>query len=97
MALFTVNLTKTQIEELVQNVEPDDYVEYVLMADFNDYMAGIPALDILADVDHDNFDQFDEYAVKDGHGFWVSADSLAEIFEPYLDEMLQDYLDNTLG
>ena len=93
---INVTLNETQIEELIQNVETYDYAEFLPMTDWNDLMSGTPATEVIESIDMNNFDTYDEYAVLDGLGKWVSADSLAEIFEPFLDDMLQDYLDNTL-
>lgn len=93
---INVTLNEAQIEELVQHVDILDYVDYMPMIDWNDRMSSTPATEIIESVDMHNFDTCDEYAVLDGLGTWVSADSLAEIFEPFLDDMLQDYLDSTL-
>lgn len=93
---INVSLNETQIEELIQNVETYDYAEFLPMYDWNELMCGTPATEIIESIDMNNFDTCDEYAVLDGLGKWVSADSLAEIFEPFLDDMLQEYLDNTL-
>lgn len=96
MTTLHVELTEEQIEELIQNVETMNYVEYIHMIDWNDYMAGTPATEIIDSIDMLQFDTSDEYAVLDGHGRWVSSDSLEDIFSPFLDEMLQEYLDNNL-
>ena len=93
---INVTLNETQIEELVQHVDIIDYVDYLPMIDWNDLMSSTPATEIIESIDMNNFDPGDEYAVLDGAGYWMSADSLAEILEPFLDDMLQDYLDNTL-
>lgn len=93
---INVTLNETQIEELMQHVEIVDYVDFMPMIDWNDRMSSMPATEIIESVDMHNFDTCDEYAVMDGLGTWVSADSLAEILEPFLDDMLQDYLDCTL-
>ena len=93
---INVTLNETQIEELVQHVDILDYVDYMPMIDWNEYMSSTPATEIIESIDMNNFDTYDEYAVLDGLGKWVSADSLAEILEPFLDDMLQDYLNNNL-
>lgn len=93
---INVTLTESQIEELVQNVEITDYVDYMHMIDWDDYMSSTPATEIIDSIDMNNFDTSDEYAVLDGLGKWVSSDDLQEILEPFLDEMLQDYLDSNL-
>lgn len=96
MMEINVTLTESQIEELVQNVEITDYVDYMHMIDWNDYMSSTPATEIIDSIDMNNFDTCDEYAVLDGLGKWVSSDSLEEILEPFIDEMLQDYIDSNL-
>ena len=96
MTNINVTLNELQIEELIHNVDIYNYVEYLTMDDWNDHMEGIPATEIIDRIDMNNFDTCDEYAVLDGLNKWVTADSLVDIFEPYLDEMLQEYLDNTL-
>ena len=96
MTNINVTLNESQIEELVEHVEINDYVEFMTMDEWNDYQSGTPATEILESIDMYNFYPGDEYAVMDSLGTWVSADSLEEILEPYLDEMLQDYLDNNL-
>lgn len=96
MTNINVTLTEAQIEELVQHVDILDYVDYLPMIDWNDLMSSTPATEIIERIDMNNFDPGDEYAVMDSLGTWVSADSLAEILEPFLDDMLQDYLDSTL-
>lgn len=93
---INVTLNEAQIEELMEYVEIVDYVDFMPMIDWNDRMSSTPATEIIESVDMHNFDTCDEYAVMDGLGTWVSADSLAEILEPFLDDMLQDYLDSTL-
>lgn len=93
---INVTLNEAQIEELMQHVEILDYVDFMPMIDWNEYMSSTPATEIIESIDMNNFDTYDEYAVLDGLGKWVSADSLAEILEPFLDDMLQEYLDNTL-
>ena len=96
MTNINVTLNESQIEELVEHVEINDYVEFMTMDEWNDYQSGTPATEILESIDMNNFYPGDEYAVMDSLGTWVSTDSLVEILEPYLDEMLQDYLDNNL-
>ena len=96
MTKINVTLDESQIEELVQHVDITDYVDYMHMIDWNDRMSSLPATEIIDSVDMHNFDTCDEYAVLDCLGTWVSADSLQEILEPYLGDMLQDYLDSTL-
>ena len=96
MVEINVNLTALQLEELIQNVIITEYVEYLHMPDWNDSMTGESALEIIDSIDADQFDTSDRYAVVDGRGLWVSSDSLEEILEPYLDEMLQEYIDNNL-
>ena len=96
MMNINVTLTESQLEELVQNVEIVDYVDYMHMIDWNDYMSSTPATEVIDSIDMNNFDTCDEYAVLDGLGKWVSSDSLEEILEPFLPEMLQDYLDSNL-
>lgn len=94
--VLSAMLTDSQIMELAQNVEITDYVEYMHMIDWNEYMNSSQATEIIDSIDPDHFDTSDEYAVLDGHGRWVSSDSLNEILEPFLDDMLQDYLDSNL-
>lgn len=96
MMNINVTLNESQLEELVQNVDINDYVEYLHMDEWNDYQSGTPATEIIESIDMNNFDTGDEYAVMDSLGTWVSADSLEEILEPYLDEILQDYIDSNL-
>ena len=96
MTNINVTLNESQIEELVEHVEINDYIEFMTMDEWNDYQSGTPATEILESIDMNNFYPGDEYAVMDSLGTWVSTDSLVEILEPYLDEMLQDYLDNNL-
>lgn len=96
MTTLHVELTEDQIMELAQIVDIGDYVDFIPMIDWNGYMAGTPATEIIDSIDMNNFDTCDEYAVKDGLGQWVSSDSLGELLSPFLDEMLQDYLDNNL-
>lgn len=96
MLEINITLTETQIEELIQNVDIYDYAEFLPMMDWNDHMNGVPATEVIDRIDMNNFDTCDEYAVLDGLSKWVSADSLADIFAPYIDEMLQDYLDGKL-
>lgn len=96
MTNINVTLTESQIEELVHHVDITDYVDYLPMIDWNDLMSSTPATEIIESIDMNNFDPGDEYAVMDSLGTWVSADSLEEILEPFLDDMLQEYLDNTL-
>ena len=96
MTNINVTLNESQIEELVEHVEINDYVEFMTMDEWNDYQSGTPATEILESIDMYNFYPGDEYAVMDSLGTWVSADSLEEILMPYLDDMLQDYLDNNL-
>ena len=96
MTNINVTLNESQIEELVEHVEINDYIEFMTMDEWNDYQSGTPATEILESIDMNNFYPGDEYAVMDSLGTWVSSDSLVEILEPYLDDMLQDYLDNNL-
>src|SRR5699024_3496373 len=96
MTNINITLNESQIEELVEHVDINDYVEFMTMDEWNDYQSGTPATEIIESIDMSNFDTCDTYAVLDGLGTWVSADSLAEILEPFLDDMLQEYLDNTL-
>lgn len=96
MMNIRVTLDETHIEELVQHVNINDHVEYLHMDEWNDYMSSTPATEIIGSIDMNNFDPNDEYAVMDGLGTWISANSLAEILKPFLDDMLQEYLDNTL-
>lgn len=96
MMEIIVTLTESQLEELVQNVEIVDYVDYMHMIDWNDYMNSMQATEIIDSIDMNNFDTSDEYAVLDGLGKWVSSDSLEEILEPFLPEMLQDYINSNL-
>src|SRR5699024_3012315 len=96
MTTLLVYLNESQIEELVEHVDINDYVEFMTMDEWNDYQSDTPATEIIESIDMSNFDTYDEYAVLDELGKWVSADSLAEILEPFLDDMLQEYLDNTL-
>ena len=95
---ITVTLNDGQIMELLQNVNSLDYVDFMYMEDWAEQMdvSGTSALEILNSVNFDNFDTNDKYVVSEGLGQWISSDSLHEILEPYLDEMLQDYLDNNL-
>ena len=96
MININVTLDELQIEELVHHVDITDYVDYLPMIDWNDRMSSTPATEIIESVDMHNFDTCDEYAVMDCLGTWISADSLEEVLMPYLDVMLQDYLDSTL-
>ena len=96
MTNINVTLNESQIEELVEHVDIYDYVEFMTMDEWNDYQSGTPATEIIESIDMNNFDPGDEYAVMDGLGYWVSADSLEEILEPFLDDILQEYLDTTL-
>ena len=93
-----VNLNEAQIEELIQNVNIFDYVDYQPMEDWDDYMntSGATAIEIIDSIDKEHFDTSDKFAVIDGTGYWVSTNSLEEILEPFIDDMLQDYLDSTL-
>ena len=96
MTKINVTLNESQIEELVQHVDIIDYVDYLPMIDWNDLMSSTPATEIIESIDMNNFDPGDEYAVLDGSGYWMSSDSLEDILMPYLDDMLQDYLDGQL-
>lgn len=96
MTNINITLTEAQIEELVQHVDIIDYVDYMPMIDWNELMSSTPATEIIESIDMNNFDPGDEYAVLDGAGYWMSSDSLEDILMPYLDVMLQDYLDSTL-
>src|SRR5699024_9457738 len=91
-----VYLNESQIEELVELVDINYYVEFMTMDEWNAFHSDTPATEILESIDISDFDTYDEYAVLDELGKWVSADSLAEILNPFLDDMLQEYLDNTL-
>lgn len=93
----SAQLNESQIEELMYNVDVSDCVEFKTMDEWNHYMDGMTATDIIDSIDINNFDTGDEYAVMDGLGQWYSSDSLMDILEPYLDEMLQEYIDNTLS
>ena len=95
---ITVTLNDGQIRELLQNVNRLDYVDFMYMGDWVEHMdvSGMSALEILNSVNFDSFDTNDKYVVSEGLGKWISSNSLHEILEPYLDEMLQDYLDNNL-
>ena len=94
--LLHVELNESQIEELVQNVEITDYIDFMTMDEWNDYMDGMQATEIIESIDMNNFDTCDAYAVLDGSGYWNSSDDLEEILEPYLADMLQEYLDGKL-
>ena len=96
MTNINVTLNETQIEELIQNVEITDYIDFMTMDEWNDLMTGETAIEIIESIDMNNFDTGDEYAVLDGSGYWNSSDDLEEILEPYLDDMLQEYLDGKL-
>ena len=95
---ITVTLNDGQIMELLQNVNSLDYVDFMFMEDWDEQMnvSGLSALEILNSVNFDSFDTSDKYVVSDGLDKWISSDSLHEILEPYLDDMLQDYIDNNL-
>lgn|SRR5699024_2204779 len=95
---ITVTLNDGQIMELLQNVNSLDYVDFMSMEDWEEHMnlSGMSALEILDSVDFDSFYTSDKYVVSEGLGKWISSDSLQEILEPYLDDMLQDYIDNNL-
>lgn len=96
MTNINVTLNESQIEELVEHVDINDYVEFMTMDEWNDLMTGESAIEIIESIDISDFDTGDEYAVLDGSGYWNSSDDLEEILEPFLDDMLQEYLDNTL-
>src|SRR5699024_1723657 len=96
MTNINVTLNESQLEELIQNVDITDYIDFMTMDEWNDLATGESAIEIIESIDISNFDTYDEYAVLDELGKWVSADSLAEILDPFLDDMLQEYLDNTL-
>src|SRR5699024_5391587 len=96
MTNINVTLNESQIEELVEHVDINDYVEFMTMDEWNDYQSGTPATEILESIDISDFDTGDTYAVLSGSGYWNSSDDLEEILEPFLDDMLQEYLDNTL-
>ena len=95
---ITVTLNDGQIMELLQNVNSLDYVDFMYMEDWAEQMdvSGMSALGILNSVNFDSFDTNDKYVISEVLGQWSSSNSLHEILEPYLDEMLQDYLDNNL-
>ena len=95
---ITVTLNDGQIMELLQNVNSLDYVDFMYMEDWAEQMdvSGMSALEILNSVNFESFDTNDKYVISEGLGQWISSNSLHEILEPYLDEMLQDYLDNNL-
>lgn len=97
MLIASVQLDDSQIEELILNVDISDHVQFMTMDEWNDYMDGMKATEIINSIDMNHFDTCDSYAVMDGHGSWVSSDDLQEILEPYLDEMLQEFIDNTLS
>src|SRR5699024_10144126 len=90
MTTLLVYLNESQIEELVEHVDINDYVEFMTMDEWNDYQSGTTATEIIESIDMSNFDTCDTYAELDVLGSWVSADSLAEILEPFLDDMLQE-------
>lgn len=96
MVEINVNLTALQLEELIQNVIISEYVEYLHMSDWDDSMTGESALEIIDSIDANQFDTSDRYAVVDGRGLWVSSDSLVEILEPFLEEIMQEYIDDNL-
>src|SRR5699024_9854933 len=96
MTTLSVYLNESQIMELVEHVEINDYVEFMTMDEWNDLMTGESAIEIIESIDMDNFDTGDEYAVLAGSGYWNSSDDLEVILEPFLGDMLQEYLDNTL-
>ena len=96
MTKINVTLDESQIEELVQHVDITDYVDYLPMDEWNNLMTGESAIEIIESIDMNNFDPGDEYAVLDGAGYWMSSDSLEDILMPFLDDMLQDYLDGQL-
>ena len=98
MVEINVNLTALQLEELIQNVNIFDYVEYQPMEDWDDYMdmSGATAIEIIDSIDKEHFNTSDRYAVVDGRGLWVSSDSLVEILEPFLEEIMQEYIDYNL-
>ena len=95
---ITVTLNEEQIMSLLQNVNSLDYVDFMFMEDWDEQMnvSGMSALEILGSVEFDSFDTSDKYVLSDGLDKWISSDSLHEILEPYLDDMLQDYIDNNL-
>ena len=95
---ITVTLNDGQIMELLQNVNSLDYVDFMFMEDWVEQMdvSGMSALEILNSVNFDSFDTSDKYVLSEGLDKWISSDSLQEILEPYLDDMLQDYLDSNL-
>src|SRR5699024_11120387 len=96
MTNINVTLNESQLEELIQNVDITDYIDFMTMDEWNDLATGESAIEIIESIDISNFDTYDEYAVLSGSGYWNSSDDLEEILEPFLDDMLQEYLDNTL-
>ena len=98
MMEINVTLNESQLEKLVHNVDIDDYVEFMFMEDWDEQMnvSGMSALEILDSVEFDSFDTRDKYVISEGLGKWISSNSLHEILEPYLDDMLQDHIDNNL-
>ena len=83
---------------LLQNVNSLDYVDFMFMEDWDEQMnvSGMSALEILGSVEFDSFNTSDKYVLSYGLDKWISSDSLHDILEPYLDDMLQDYIDNNL-
>lgn len=97
MIIASVQLDDSQIEELLHHVDVSDYVTFFTMDEWDDFMDGIQATEIIDSTGGNYFNTADVYAVEDSIGNWYSTDSLEEILEPYLDEMLQEFIDNTLS
>lgn len=93
---INVTLNESQIAELIHNVDVNDYEEFLTMDEWNDYMQDLQPTEIIDSTGGNYFNTSDEYAVMDGSGHWYSSSSLEEIFEPHLEEMLQDYIDSNL-
>ena len=96
MVEIKITLNESQIAELIHNVDVNDYEEFLTMDEWNDYMQDLQPTEIIDSTGGNYFNTSDEYAVMDGLGHWYSSSSLEEIFEPHLEEMLQEYLDGRL-
>src|SRR5699024_12667545 len=68
ISTLSVYLNESQIEELAEHVEINDYVEFMTMDEWNDYQSGTPATEILESIDISDFDTGDTYAVMDSLG-----------------------------
>lgn len=88
---FNLKLTESQLEQLLTCVDVSGYVQYMSMDEWDEYMDGTPATEII-DIISGSFYTGDAFAYMDGGGLWNSADDLEEILEPYIEDIFNDYL-----